>query len=132
MNKILFNIPQKGEEEELFLDMLSKEYKIDRIILDVMRRHLGEDLYFVLNVLAGKSFKMPNVENIDNICLMIRLYKKMKKMLDQSISFDDVIVLLSKEFSVTTNKIFRYYTDIRLHLNNINKGILNEKPEEYF
>jgi len=114
VNKILFNMPQKGEEEESFLDIVSKEYKIDRPILDVLKKHLGENLYFVLNVFAGKTIKIPNIESLDNVCLMIRLYKKMKKMLEHNIEFEEMILMLSKEFSISTNKIFRFYSDMKI------------------
>src|SRR5271157_4657473 len=115
MSKILFNIPQKGDEEEQFLDILSREHGIDRTILYVLKKHLGENLYFVLNVLAGKIVKIPNVDNLDNICLEIRLYEKMKKMLGHNMDFDEIIFVLSKDFSISTNKIFRFYSEMKIH-----------------
>lgn len=110
--KILFKMPEKIEEP-LFFEILSKEFKIDYEIIDVLHKYFKENIYFILNIFSGKAILFPTIDELDNICLMIRIYNEISKMLrEYNKSFENAIDILSEKYSISHNKVFSYYNEM--------------------
>lgn len=109
---ILFKLPPENSDE-LFFKILSQEYNIDINILNVLYKYFGEDIYFILNILAGNTISIPSTENINLISLYILIYNEIKRMKDLNIAFDESIIKLSEKLNITTNKVFIYYNQAK-------------------
>lgn len=111
---LLFKKPTK-ENSDLFLKVLSKEHKIDIDLLVVLKKYFGDNLYFLLNILSGSSYRWPNIDNLNELGIMLIIYKEVKKKLNYGIDFNSAIKMTSDKHKITSNKAFLYYNEV-LHI----------------
>jgi len=110
MKKILFKLPPKGQED-LFLNILCDKYNINRAAVDILHKVFKDDIFFILNVLAGQDMHLPSIEKLDQIGFMLKIYKFVNSMLSTDQVFNTIILDVSIKFKLTTNQVFSFYNE---------------------
>jgi RNAse (barnase) inhibitor barstar len=114
LKNLFFRFP-KEEDKEMFFNIISKRFKIDIELLNVLYSYFGDNIWLIFSLFEGQKINFPYMSEFKDITTMLDIYKEIKKMLEYGMDFTKAIDILAEKYSMTSNKIFVYYNKI-LHL----------------
>lgn len=114
MKNLFFKFP-KDEDRDLFFDVISKKFKLDKELLDVLYSYYGDGMWLFFSLLEGQKITFPHTTEFKELLFTLDIYKEVKKMIEYGMEFKNIMIILSEKYKVTTNKIFVAYNKI-LHL----------------
>jgi len=114
VKNLFFKFP-KDEDREVFFNVISKRFKIDIELLNVLYSYYGDGMWLIFSLFEGMKLNFPYMSEFKDITLMLDIYKEVKKMLDYGMEFKIIMDILAEKYQLTSNKIFVSYNKI-LHL----------------